>query len=157
MFLGLVSLCHWSSVLVTLSSLKLRTQSFFACVLFYSFLFYIGVQLINDVVFVLGVEQSHLVIHIHVILNTWRQFSKEISKYIHNPFQVLHRGVFLCPACLKLCFTWLCIRDKKVTRCKFAVLNKPDEKHMVIAQWKMRRAQALKPWESEFKSNSARS
>ena len=73
-------------MLITLSSLKLRTQSFFACVLFYSFLFYIGVQLINDVAFVLGVEQSHLVIHIHVILNTRRQFSKEISKYIHNPF-----------------------------------------------------------------------
>ena len=53
---------------------------------FFSFLFYIGVQLINDVVFVLGVEQSHLVIHIHVFLNTLRQFSREISKYIHSPF-----------------------------------------------------------------------
>ena len=68
------------------SFLTQTKDTFFACVLFYSFLFYIGVQLINDVVFVLGVEQSHLVIHIHVILNTRRQFSKEISKYIHNPF-----------------------------------------------------------------------
>ena len=52
------------------SFLTQTKDTFFACVLFYSFLFYIGVQLINDVVFVLGVEQSHLVIHIHVILNT---------------------------------------------------------------------------------------
>ena len=53
---------------------------------FFSFLFHIGVQLINDVVFVWDVQQSHLVRHIHVGLNTQTQFSKEISTYIHNPF-----------------------------------------------------------------------
>ena len=35
-------------------------------ILFINFLFYIGVQLINNVVLVSGVQQSDSVIHIHV-------------------------------------------------------------------------------------------
>ena len=45
-----------------LEALKYGVVSFF----FFNFLFYIGVQLINNVVLVSGVQQSDSVIHIHV-------------------------------------------------------------------------------------------
>ena len=59
-----------------LEALKYGVVSFF----FFNFLFYIGVQLINNVVLVSGVQQSDSVIHIHV----------SILFQILFPFRLLH-------------------------------------------------------------------
>ena len=57
---------RWQRVCVFLK--KKESGSFLVFIYFFNFLFYIGIQLINDVVLVSGIQQSDSVIHIHVFI-----------------------------------------------------------------------------------------
>ena len=71
------------------------TKFFF---LFFNFLFYIGVELINNVVLVSGVQQSDSVIHVHV----------SILFQILFPIRLLH-NIEQSSLCYTLGPCWLCI------------------------------------------------
>ena len=86
-----------------LEALKYGVVSFF----FFNFLFYIGVQLINNVVLVSGVQQSDSVIHIHV----------SILFQILFPFRLLH-NIEQSSLCYTVGPCWLSMLNIAVCTCQ---------------------------------------